>query len=330
MMFMRLFSDGHKQVFRHFSDLTDTVHTAPSSRKIVAWVAMLVIGGFWGSTIPLSKTATSTGHLPLGLIFWQFVAGIVLLGAYLFVRGWRPALSVEKVRFYIIVALIGTILPNGASFLAYPHLPAGVMAIAIATVPMFTFVIALLVRLERFALSRFLGLVVGFAAMVMIAAPETSLPDPALSVFVLVALIAPLCYGMEANYIAVRTPAGTDPVSTLFMASCFGFLIVTPLMLATGQWIDLSGGLGAPEQAMFAAAVVHAVTYVGYIWLVRFGGPVFSVQVAYAVTLSGLFLSIIFLGEGYSVWIWGALVLVIIGLVLVQPKLEEPETAPQS
>ena len=35
--------------------------------------------------------------------------------------------------------------------------------------------------------------------------------------------------------------------------------------------------------------------------------------------------SILFLDEGYSAWIWAALALVIIGLMLVQPKLSEIE-----
>lgn len=284
---------------------------------------MLLVGTFWGGTIPLTKMAVSTGHQPLGLIVWQLVIGVLLLGAYLFAKGWRPRISRELVFFFCTIALLGTIIPNGFSYFAASYLPAGVMAIAIATVPMFTLVLALGFRLESFSLMRVLGVVIGFTAMVMIAAPETSLPDPDTAIFVAVALIAPFCYGAEANYLAARTPRGTEPISTLFMASLFGLVIVTPFAWVTGQWVDAFAPWGPAEYALIGASVIHAITYVGYIWLVGFGGPVFSVQVAYPVTLSGVFLSIIFLGEGYSVWIWAALILVIIGLVLVQPKLED-------
>lgn len=293
----------------------------PRNRTLIAWTVMLGIGTFWGSTIPLAKVAVSTGHQPLGLIFWQLVIGVLLLGLVLIFRGWRPRLNREKLIFYLLLSVFGTLLPNSFSYLAAAQLPAGVMAIAIATVPMWGLVMALGIGLEKFSAIRVFGVLIGFIAMLMIAAPQSSLPDPEKAVFVLVALIAPFCYGVETNLIALKTPKDTDAISTLFMASFVGLIIVTPLTLGTGQWIDLSITWDVPIYALVAASVIHALTYVGYIWLVGFGGPVFGVQVAYPVTLSGIFLSIIFLGEGYSTWIWAALALVIFGLVLVQPKL---------
>ncbi|MEO0329586.1 MAG: DMT family transporter [Pseudomonadota bacterium] len=295
----------------------------PRVKHIVAWTTMLIVGTLWGATIPLSKTAVSTGHQPLGLITWQLLIGVVLLGSYLLMRGWRPVFSRKHLIFYLVIAILGTIIPNGFSYYAASHLPAGVMSIAIATVPMFTLMMALVFRLENFDLWRVLGIGIGFTAMAMIAAPETSLPEPEKAIFVLFALIAPICYGGEANFIAVNTPDRTDAVSTLFMASCIGFVLVLPMSIVSGQWLNPMPPWGVPELALISASVIHAITYVGYIWLVGFGGPVFSVQVAYPVTLSGVFLSIVFLGEGYSGWIWAALVLIIIGLLLVQPKLDD-------
>lgn len=282
---------------------------------------------FWGATIPLTKVAVSTGHQPLGLIFWQLIIGIIVLGFFLLAKRSRPELTREKLIFYGLLSIFGTLLPNGFSYIASAQLPAGVMAIAIATVPMFTLAMALGIGLEQFSSKRVFGVMIGFAAMVMIAAPQSSLPDPTKAIFVLVAVIAPFCYGIETNLIAAKTPKKTDPVSTLFMASLLGLILVTPLTWATGQGIDIWQDWDISIYALIAASVIHSITYVGYIWLVGFGGPVFGVQVAYPVTLSGVIMSVIFLDEGYSVWIWGALALVIFGLMLVQPSLEELEEA---
>jgi drug/metabolite transporter (DMT)-like permease len=297
----------------------------PRNRNVIAWVALLMIGALWGSTIPLTKVAVSTGHQPLGLIFWQLVIGIVVLGAVLLIRGWRPQLTREKLIFYFLLSVSGTLLPNSFSYMASAQLPAGVMAITIATVPMFALAMALGLKLEKFSIVRVMGVLIGFVAMVMIAAPETSLPEPEKAIFVLVALIAPFCYGIETNIIAAKTPADTDAVSTLFMVSVVGFFVIIPFTYGSGQWVDLSVEWDIAIYALIASSVIHAMTYVGYIWLVGFGGPVFGVQVAYPVTLSGVMFSIIFLEEGYSSWIWAALVLVIIGLALVQPKLHNEE-----
>ena len=62
------------------------------------------------------------------------------------------------------------------------------------------------------------------------------------------------------------------------------------------------------------------ITYTGYIWLVGRTGAVFASQVAYIVTLSGVFLGITILGENHSPLVWLALVFMLIGLVLVQPR----------
>ena len=297
--------------------------SSPRVRNAIAWTVLLVMGIFWGGTLPLTKIAVSTGHGPLGLIFWQLVIGVIVLGLVLLFRGWKPILNRTLVTYFVVIAIIGTILPNGFSYTAAYHLPAGVMSIAIALVPMFTLILAVGFRLESPSIRRIAGVLLGFAAMVLIAAPDAGLPEPDKAVFILVALIAPFFYGLEANYIALKTPKETDAVSTLFMASLFGLLLVAPVTLISGQWINPLEPWSSPEYALVGASVIHALTYCGYIWLVGFGGPVFSVQMAYPVTLSGVFLSVLFLGEAYSGWIWAALILVIFGLFLVQPRFDE-------
>ncbi|MGB4788430.1 MAG: EamA family transporter, partial [Lentibacter algarum] len=67
------------------------------SRNLGPMFALLIMGAGWGITSPLSKIAVSTGHQPLGLVFWQMVIGAVLLGAIVFVRGGRLALGRRQI-----------------------------------------------------------------------------------------------------------------------------------------------------------------------------------------------------------------------------------------
>jgi drug/metabolite transporter (DMT)-like permease len=75
------------------------------------------------------------------------------------------------------------------------------------------------------------------------------------------------------------------------------------------------------KRAIVALSVLHAAAYTGYIWLVGKAGPVFSSQVSYIVTLFAMVLSAIFLGEDYSPYAVASLVLMLIGLMLVQPPV---------
>lgn len=288
-------------------------------------ITLLWVGIGWGMTMPLTKLAVSTGYAPLGIIPWQFfVVGTVLGVLMLFLRVALPITRPALV-YYGLIALIGTLIPNSFSYLAAANLPAGVMALVIATVPMFAMMIALPLGNERFEFRRLIGVFLGTAAMVLIAAPEASLPEGSKAVFLLVALIAPLCYGFEGNYIAKFAPPNINPIAVLFGASVLGVMVATPFSMALGFWIPLpsiaaSSQWGTPEWGIVGTSFCHAVAYAGYIWLVGRAGVVFTSQIAYVVTVSGVLLSALLLGEDYSVWVWLALLFMLAGIGLVQPR----------
>lgn len=290
---------------------------------LINWVALAVLGVAWGLTVPLAKITVSTGYHPLGLIFWQFVVAVAILGIIVLLRGTALVLDRRHLGFYCVIAFIGTLIPNSFSYWAAFHLPAGIMGIIIASVPMFSLMISLVLRLEGFDLKRFFGVVLGLIAVAIITLPETSLPDPAKVVFVLLALIAPFFYGLEANYLIVRAPGTIDPVATLFMASLFGALMSAPMAWISDGFIDPFRSYSEVEYAFLVSAVLHAIAYCGYIWLVARAGAVFGSQIAYVVTLAAVFLSAMILNESYSGWIWVALALMMGGISLVKPARGE-------
>ena len=293
------------------------------SRNLGPMFALLIMGAGWGITSPLSKIAVSTGHQPLGLVFWQMVIGAVLLGAIVFVGGGRLALGRRQITLYLAIAFLGTILPNTASYRAAAHLPAGVMSIVIAMVPMFAFPIALALGQDRFSIARVVGLGLGLGGVALLVGPEASLPDRAMVAFIPLALIAPFFYGLEGNFVGKFGTAGLDPIEVLFGASVFGAVLSFPLALGFGHWLNPLGGFGAPESALVLSSIVHALVYAGYVWLVGRAGAVFAAQVSYLVTIFGVGWAMLILDEAYSGYIWGALGLMLLGMFLVQPRDRE-------
>tara|TARA_B100000780_G_C20935323_1_gene372915 strand:- start:358 stop:552 length:195 start_codon:yes stop_codon:yes gene_type:complete len=51
----------------------------PHAANLFALAWLMVLGGVWGTTIVITKHVVSTGHQPLGLIFWQLAMGAILL-----------------------------------------------------------------------------------------------------------------------------------------------------------------------------------------------------------------------------------------------------------
>lgn len=291
-----------------------------SGSRLALTLLLVLLGMGWGATVPLTKVAVSTGHGPLGLIFWSLTISVLMLGAIQLAR--RRPLRPERagLAMAVLIALTGTLIPNTTSYLAARHLPGGVMALVIAMVPLFAFPVALALGMDRFSARRLAGLMFGLSGVALIALPEGGLPDPALAAWVPLALIAPFMYGIEGNAVARWGTGGMGPIQTLFVASLIGLILVTPLVLLTGQFIVPAWPLAAPERALAAQAMIHAVTYAAYVWLVGQAGSVFAGQVGYLVTGFGLVWSMIFLGERYSGWLWAAAVLLMAGLALVKPR----------
>ena len=101
-------------------------------------VVLIALGVIWGLTIPLIKIAVATGHKPLGLIFWQLVVVTAALSVISIVRRVGPILNRRTLSYFLAIALLGAIVPNSFSYTAAAHLPAGVLGIIIASVPMFS------------------------------------------------------------------------------------------------------------------------------------------------------------------------------------------------
>lgn len=279
-------------------------------------LVLVVLGVGWGSTQSLGKIATSTGHQPFGLIFWQLVVGAVVLGAVSAVRQKGMVFTGPALRFYVIIAFIGTLIPNATFYAAVVHLPAGIMSILIATVPLLAFPMALALGIDRFSPARAGGLALGILGVAMIASPggaEVSL------VWVAIAMVGPLFYAIEANFVARNGTEGMDAVQAMFGVSLVGAVIAAPIALGTGQWVNPLP-FGWPEAALVISSVVHAVVYASYVWLAGKAGSVFASQSAYLVTGTGVIWAMVLLGERFQPVVWLALAVMLAGVALVQPR----------
>lgn len=285
---------------------------------------LVVMGIGWGLSWPLAKIAVSTGHGAFGLIFWQLVLSVVFLGAIHLLRGGSWPIRRRTLPVHGTVALFGTILPDAITYPAAFHLPAGILSIIVAATPMLSFPIAVALGADRFAARRLLGLTLGLVGVGLIVMPGAGVSGPVLTVWILAALLAPLCYAIEGNFVDTFGTAGMGAIQVLLGASMVGLVVVTPLALATGQFIVPVLPLGGPEWALVGAATIHAAVYTFYVWLVGRAGAVFAAQVSYIVTLSGVLWSMAILGESYAGLVWVALVLMVAGVFLVAPRPPKP------
>jgi drug/metabolite transporter (DMT)-like permease len=206
--------------------------------RLIPFAWLLFIGVSWGMTQPLTKIAVSGGYQPLGMIFWQMLISVLVLGVINMLRRRPLPLDRRVIGFYIAFALIGTVIPNAASYKAYTVLPSGIMSLLLSLIPMMAFPIALIFGLDRFSIKRMAGLSLGLFAILMIIGVPDALPNAGMLAFIPLGLIPSLMYAFEGNFVARFGTGGAGPLQLLLGASIAGVVITGPIAFATGQWIN--------------------------------------------------------------------------------------------
>ncbi|MEL7542867.1 MAG: DMT family transporter [Pseudomonadota bacterium] len=283
------------------------------------WLLLIGAGSLWGLTFPLARIAAEGGTHAVALALWQATASAVSLAAFHLLMRWRLPLSQRHIRFYAICGFMGTALPTSLYYLAAVHVPSGVLAITVATVPMMTLVLAWLLRIERPSISRVAGLIAGIVGVAFLVLPQASLPDPAAVPWVLLVVACAACYAVENAYIALDLPTGTHPLTILFGMMIAAALMTVCVAFAFGVLALPEWPLGQPEIALLGMAMFSTVAYAVFVYLISAGGPVFASQIAYVVTLTGVAWGMVLLGEAHSAWVWAALAVMLVGLALVKP-----------
>ncbi len=300
---------------------------ARASRGSRAWPLFLLVstGAAWGVTFSLARIATTAGAHPIGLTLWQGLFGGLLLLALALTRRRPPPLDRRHLGFYLVCGLLGTVIPSILYFYAASRVPAGVLSITIAMVPILTFAAALLFRIDRLAWGRVGGILCGMGAVLFIVVPDSSLPERAMAPWVLLAVLAAVCYAGEGIYVALRRPAGSDPAATVASMLLMASAVLVPVVLATGTFVPLGFPWGEVEWAVVGMVAVNALAYSVFYHLIQIAGPVFATQMSYVVTIAGVAWGIAILGEQHSLWVWGALALMLAGLALVTPRSDGGE-----
>ena len=67
----------------------------------------------------------------------------------------------------VIITFLSVVIPNIIFYACIEHLDAGVLSISVSVIPLFTYLIALGLRMDKFKVRRVLGLITGFCALLI-------------------------------------------------------------------------------------------------------------------------------------------------------------------
>jgi drug/metabolite transporter (DMT)-like permease len=310
------------------NQLSSTATRAAGASLLTPLLMMLTVGTLWGLTFSFAKAASEAGIGPLAYTFWQTTgAGSILLLICLFRR--EPLrLDRAHLAYYLICGFLSLAVPNVILQTVIGHVPAGVTAIIVTTVPLITYAIAMGAKLDRFALRRALGLFVGFLGALVLIGPQSSLPDPAMAGWVLFGFLAPLFYASGNVYVAKYRP--NSPALPLAAGMlCGAAFWQAPVIFLTNGFQMLTPPFNFGEWGVIGQISVTSLASILYFEIVRRAGPVFFSQTAYVVTLTAILWAMAIFGERHSWLVWAAAALIASGVALVNLRSQKPEARNQ-
>lgn len=286
---------------------------------------MIVLGTgvSWGLSFSLLRIASESGFHPFGLTLWQVIITAIFLLPICLIKGRYRNFSWRSCKYYIVLALVGNAVPSVLYFYSAPHVSVGLLAITIALVPMLTYALAWMVKLEPFAIKRILGILFGFTAVSILVLPETSLPDPGMAFWLILVIGSALCYAIESVYVDAVIPKTDDVIILLAGAQLFSIVFLAPLVFITDSFAPISLPLDQATYALIVMSIINICCYMAFLTLIRLSGSVFACQTGYVVTLAGVFWGIWLFNEQHSGWVWLALAFMMAGVFLVTPRQTE-------
>jgi drug/metabolite transporter (DMT)-like permease len=295
------------------------------------WVALAVVYVAWGSTYVGIRVMDETVPPLIGAAIRYLLAGTVM---YVFLAARRGvALRVSR-RELGSVALVGVLLltgGNGFVSLAERHVPAGLAALVVASVPLWLLVIRIVTR-DRPRRATLAGLCVGFlgvALIVLRSGHEQGVSVP----YLLIVVGASLLWAL-GSWASGRLPMPADAATGTAIEMLIGGAVLAGLGPVLGErWSTVA--LHASAHSLLAIAYLalfgSVLAFTAYVWLLQHA-PISQVSTyAYVNPVVAVFLGALLLGERVTITtvLGGAIIVLAVAVVIRAEAQPDPRAQPR-
>ena len=200
----------------------------------------------------LNRIATTSGIPFIPYSFWTVVLSAIVLFVASVIARVPPRLSGQHVQSYATIGLLNMALPLSVLTFVAPKVPAAILSLGQPLLPMITYALALGVAIERLRLMRLGGLVLGLVGVLLIVAPDSSMPEPDMAGWVLIALTAQLSIAVGAIAATKYAPPNASSLTMAAGVQTCAALFLLPAMAVDGSWWAFDSGIGNGELALRA------------------------------------------------------------------------------
>lgn len=303
------------EIFDREKRLQRTIQLLQGSLIVIA------IGIVWGAQPSLARLVSQVQVNPIGLAIWVNLAAALICLSIAAYRRVLPRLNLSQCLFFLGWATLNGVLTRIMLLLVAEHVEATVLALLATLQSFLVLAIAAATRTEKVSARRLCGVLLGLAGVAMILLSRLDPTEVQANVWLLAALVLPALYGIEWAFLGNKRPEQIDVTATVGIMMLFSAVMLVPIAYATGNLVWLSIGFGQLELLIVLMAAATTISLVLCLRLVATAGAVFASQSAYTMTIAGVVWGMLLLNEQLSIIAWAAVAMILIGLYLVEPDV---------
>ncbi len=280
-------------------------------------IVLLLMGMMWGLQFTMLKLAVERGRSELNVLLMALVLLSVVYAVLVAFRGrvFRP--TREHLVFFVVIAILGYILPMGATLYAAPYLPAGIITLLASLSPLATFAVAIGLRTESVSSIRIWAMALGCVSALLVASPQVELPGHGSLVWMLLALVIPVCYGVESIYVSARWPKGLGVLELGLGEVLVAAILTLPLFFLFGEPASFGIGVSVADLAILIFVLCGVFEVLMYFWLIRVTGGVLVSFGTFVSLFAGIGWGMIVFSERHGPSVWLAVMVLVVALALV-------------
>ena len=273
----------------------------------------VMLSAIWGASFMFTQIGSNDLGVVLTTLARVGIASVFLLPIVVVQGQLRTLMAIWRDAFFI--GAFSSALPFCAYAWALQHITTTTAAIVNAATPLFGAVVAWLWLKDALSASRILGLAIGFMGVCALVLTKSWGSDQLASDLLgtVVCLLAPLCYGISANYSkkrmsnvpALLSAAGSQAAATIMLAPIAVFF-VPDHAIEPRTWAAMAT-LGV---------LCSGVAYILFYRIIAQAGPAKALTVTFAVPVFALLYGLVFLGEMVSLPMLASAGVIIVGIVL--------------
>jgi drug/metabolite transporter (DMT)-like permease len=287
------------------------------------WILLLTLGLMWGTSYAFIKLGLENGLPTFTLIATRLLIGFVVLATVVIVA--REPLP-RNPRVYVnllIMAVINIVIPFTLITSAEHSVPSAIAAIINGAVPLVVILLAALTFPdEPITLNRLVGLLVGYAGVVVIVYPGLATSTGGQISGELALVGSTIAYGIGAVFARAKIRGLRPMIPAVFQVG-FAFVIITVLAFVNERPLEVTWNGDAVFAVIWLGIFGSGLAYLlNFRLLGRIGATRTSI-LAYFLPIVGIISGAIMFGETIDLYVLVGTAMVIGGVALVNSRLGE-------